>query len=935
MDEGEWVPADHESVKSRMFITAEGDITYDNKVTSYKEPEVSTQSPVKSADIYIDDGNIVTGEDAAIVRALHEYEQVRSRCNKSFKITLRQPQTAEHSDSLHQDHEEKVISKDSNDASTSEGECRSSSIHDQNSENDQQVKAIDLQPSNSEHHIAEADVSQQQIHSELDADTRVDGMRLEDTLIEVDSEDSETTSLNIETVQTESESDEDYDEDNSDSHNVLVQNLADSVTACSDQYSEDKDECNDSQDCHGEGQSHNVDNQNDHQLEHQNDDLGGDYEFVTSHSDSDFSDEEFDIDNNMGPISSSNHDSDSDTDEELCDSHRSHLQLERAKRVKVNEHKASKVSSTKNVRDRKLTKAPSEVTALSTDTQVISEKVQCLNSDTTIKGFDVQTATVDTKVIETKLQAGTVVNNVEGVEVKTAAADFKGVSAKAGASLNTTAKASTITTGSLEATGAKVEIQSTADPTAQGVSCKTGTLSMVGTEIKASTSAKATISSAKVQTGVASFTGVKTGATAEAKAELTGLDTKIGTVEFDGIDVSATATASAKAGHEVNVGRAKITPFDGVGASASVSAKSGAQMFCADVGVSGHIGVNFSTIPQIGCFTFKPGLPKLNIGAASFFSFGIGGGVDGPSRQHVGVVTAGESRGTDSHGGASTQGQGGHGNTTGDDINGNTTGDDINGNTTGNDINGHTQGTASSLAHGSIVGHGHVTLHGNVHTSRIHVNNGLSVGGSVSVGGVETNTHKRSHAQVHLKGDAITEENSRAGLKHNESPIHIKAFNKLVKQHKQDKHDEQDHTRSPSGIGAGPLVSRQVGEQLQGSGAKFQAILNEEYPLLPGERVSGSSNRNPSDIESIKKAAIKRLKKGDEAGGTGSNMTGSSHPSKAASAKCVPKKAKRSGPRNNIVTLDSLKETDESSKEITRINNDSSRSFIAGFKDLD
>ena len=916
MDEGEWTPA--ESVKPRMFITAKGDIIYDDKLTSNKEPEVSTQSPLESKDIYIDDGNIVTGEDASIIRALREYEQVRSRCTKSFKITLRQPQTAEHSDNLHQDDEEKVISKDSKDASTSEVECHSSSILDKNSENtEQQVEAIDLQPSNKE-----ADVSQQ---SELNGNAKADGTRLEGTFIEVDSD--ETTSLNIDTVQTESESDssdEDNDEDNSDSHYVLVQNLADSVTTCCDQYSntdqdEGEGECIGSQDCHGVGQNQNVDNQNNHQPEHQNDNFGGDYEFVTSLSDSDFSDEEFEIDS-IRPISSG-HDSDSDTDEELYDSHRSHLQLERAKRVKFNEHKASKVSSTRNVCDRKLTKASSEMTALSTDTQVITEKVQCLNSDTTIKGFDVKTATVDTKVIETKLQAGTVVNNVEGVEVKTAAADFKGVSAKAGASLNTTAKASTITTGSLEATGAKVEIQSTADPTAQGVSCKTGTLSMVGAEIRASTSAKATISAATVQTGVASLTGVKTGATAEAKTELTGTDTRVGTLELEGVDSSATATASAKAGNELSVARMKVTPFDGVGASASVNAKSGLRMGCAEVGVSGHVGVSVSTVPQIGCFTFKPGLPKLNMGATSFFSLGIGGGVDGPSRQHVGIVTAGESRESRSHGGASTQGQGGHGNTTGGNIH----------------DNGHSQGTASTLAHGAIVGQGHITLHGNIHTSHIHVNNGLSIGGGVSVGGGETIAHKRSRSQVHLKGDAITKGNSPAGLKHNESPIHIKAFNKLVKQHKQDKRDEQDHTRSPSGIGAGPLVSRQVAEhdsKLQGSGAKFQAILNEEYPLLPGERVSTSSNRNPLDIESIKKVAIKRLK-GDEAGGTGSNMPGSSHASKAASAKCVPRKTKRSGPRNNIVTLDSLKETDESSKEITRINNDSSRSIIAGFKDLD
>lgn len=630
--------------------------------------------------------------------------------------------------------------------------------------------------------------------------------------------------------------------------------------------------------------------------------------------------------------------------EEVFDAHRSIQQQVThtgSKSItKINKHSRSKLSTSIEVLQQKSTKVSAEVTAATTDINIVNEKFQCVTSDTKVRGGEVRVATANAKVIDTKVQIGTVMNKVEGAELKFAAADIKGLKAQTGATLSMTTKALTTTAGSVDLVAGDVDIQATAEATVQGVSCQSATTTITGAREKAKVDTKATVSGVKIQGGVADIAGMKSGVTAEATAEATGLDVKIGTTQASGMELSATTTASASVGAEVSITNFRASGFDGVGAHASVKAKAGMEILSANVGISGTAGIYASTIPRIGCITIAPGAPKIGIGTG-FLNYAIGGGVEGESGQHAGDATAGKPQGNSGNrngcSGAGTGEVGGIGN-----------------NTVGGVEGTVLLGTSLSLGHGPS----------DIHSESVHLN-GSANGHSALGNDLSSKTHSPSvtpgdsnNGQVHnsnpnmpqLQSHVHHSDNNRytkgpnaVSVNISETPFHLKAFHKLKQKHlvernhKQGKVKSQPLSGSPaghnllSGQGSGPKHH----VQLHGPGAKLQAMINECYPSLPGESKSDSSTStnykqysSDSEIEHVKKATINRLNNLRKAG---LQLEGSdSMPAAKNSTNPPRKKAEPFGSRKHIHTLACLK-NDESSKDIVKINSDK----IHGFEDQD
>ena len=606
------------------------------------------------------------------------------------------------------------------------------------------------------------------------------------------------------------------------------------------------------------------------------------------------------------------------------DDHRS-LQQQRSRVIiKVNEHKKSKISSSKEVFEVKKTTALSEVSAASTDCKGVNEKVQCLTSDTNVRGGDVRVATAEAKLIDTKVQTGTVVTKVKGAELKLATSDVKGLHAQTGASLNVTTKASIITAGSADLTGADVDIQATTEPTAQGASIKTGCASLTGVQEKTKASAKVTTSGTKVQAGVADVSAVKVGATAEASAEAVGLDVKVGTAQISAIELSATASASASTGTAVNIANARVTAFDGLGVRTSINTQSGVDLFSVNVGTSGNTGVKVSTTTKVGCLTLAPGLPKLGIGTG-FFSFGIGGGVEGQSGTYVGAATVGSSKGSSRHGnecggnaddnGISSQ-EGGPGSSTEGNISG---------------INSD-QGSFDALSgcfSGSISGIGNAA------------SDSFSLGDNSSLYSGTNHSHQE-HAMVHdnynvpqsesstmeAHKDKVIQSGSLDGVTLDEQPLHLKVLQSLEYEHLENKMDSaQLHNRQTivdTGAVGQQLSTAEYNMQPQGAGAKLQAMINENYPSLHGKSKSAADKtmQQCSSVEHVKNSAIRRLN-GEGKAGEHLPESSSTMPIKSSTNNTPPKKAKRF---SHIHGLDEI--LMESSKEIIRINGK-----VTGFHD--
>ena len=615
----------------------------------------------------------------------------------------------------------------------------------------------------------------------------------------------------------------------------------------------------------------------------------------------------------------------SDTEE---DDHRS-LQQQRSRVIiKVNEHKKSKTSSSKEVFEVKKTTALSEVSAASTDCKGVNEKVQCLTSDTNMRGGDVRVATAEAKLIDTKVQTGTVVTKVKGAELKLATSDVKGLHAQTGASLNVTTKASTITAGSVDVNGVDVDNQATTEPTAQGASIKTGCASLTGVQEKTKASVKVTTSGAKVQAGVADISVVKAGGTAEASVEAAGLDIKIGTAQVSAVELSATASASASTGTAVNIANARVTAFDGVGAHASINAHSGVDLFSVNVGTSGNTGVKVSTTTKVGCVTLAPGLPKLGFGSG-FFNFGFGGGVEGQSGTYVGAATVGSSKGSSRHGNEC----GGNAGDNGFSSHEGGPGSSTEGNTSGISSDQGSSDAPSGCFSGSVGGMGNTA------------SDSFSIGNNSSLYSGTNHSHQE-HAMVHdncivpqsesnAHEDKFIKSGSFEGIKLDEQPLHLKVLQSLEYEHLGDKKDSAHlHNRQTmvdTGAIGQQLSTTEYNMQPQGAGARLQAKINEKYPsVLRGESKSAADKtmQQCSSVEHVKNLAIRRLN-GEGKTGVHSPESSSTLSIKNSTNNTPPKKAKRF---SHIHTLDDI--LMECPKGIVRINSGSGGN-IAGFKDQD
>ena len=885
------VSADQLSSNESLLLPQHSDL---DESTSINSDVANIRTPDENTDVYVRNGYILRGEEATIAKALHHIEE-SCRGSRSFRITLRHPDLHEHREQLHQDYTEDGIVQEGD----MESECHdqdplrssqgSPSIEsDGNNENTQQLGEED----SSSVTEVNLDISDEEQPHQMDVHSNVhcsddDALPSEHNFQPyIGFGDTEDDSQILPSSYC---SGDDYDTDDSDFHTELVQNVSELCSNAS-------------------------------------------------------------RDNSNGVRQTDGNEQDSQNPGEHFDTHRSLEQqpLINVKVItKVNEHSISKVTSTKEVLEQKSTKAIGEVTAATTDVKVINEKFQCLTSDTKVRGGEVRVATVDAKGIDTKVQTGTIVSKIEGADLEVAAADVKGMNVQTGASVNVTTKAVTTAVGSVNLAGADVDVQATAEATAQGLSSNVGAATITGVREKAKMNMKATASGVEVQAGVADVTGIKTGVTAEATVEATGVDVKIGTAQVTGAEISATASATARVGTEVSIGNLRASGFDGVGARASIKAKAGVELFNINVGISGNVGANVSTTPKFGCITIAPGLPKIGIGTGHF-NIGIGGGIEGESGQYTGVATAGNSKANSGRGnqyGGESPGEGdGHGSNAGGKSSNNTSG------TSALSLAGGSFEAPSGLVILNPVS-GHITL-GNSVPSGIH-----SSGASVESGGnnnvnahhKQDNGHATSESSVHhgkKSGDIEGCYGNSEVLDPSEQPFHLKALHTLKQHHLGKGNDKQNKLRSPGRQPAGHALTsgRQASEhdsQVEDSGAKsLQAMINERYPSLPGESGSNSDmhsahrrHSSESDIEHVKKSAIKRLSNQGKADSMQSAVSDSTSSRNTSANSPNAKMSKPSGPNKNIYTLDCFRM--ESSKEVVRINSRSSEKYVAGFKDQD
>ena len=674
----------------------------------------------------------------------------------------------------------------------------------------------------------------------------------------------------------------------------------------------------------------------------------------------------------------------SDTEE---DDHRVLQQQHSSIIVKVNKHTKSRKTSSKEVLEAKRSIASSELRAAATDCKGISENVQCLATDTNVRGGEVHVATADTKLIDTKVKTGTVVTKVKGAEVKVATSDVKGLRAQAAASLDITTKASTTTAGQVELTGADVDIEATAEPTAQGVSVKTGTASVTGVQEKIKTDVKATTSGTKVQAGVADVTAVKFGATAEASVEATGLDVKMGTAQVSGVEVSATASASATTGTAVNIANARATAFDGIGARASLSAQSGVDLLNINVGISGNTGIKASTTLKVGCLSVAPGPPKLSVGTG-IFSFGIGGGVEGQSGTYGGIATAGNPEGSSRHGNtgggnagdgefsshvsrpgnvqrntsetSSVQGSSGLGGGAKGQSGthaGITTMESLEGcsgvhigcdqNTDNTEFSSHEVGLGSSTEkHGqetcSVQGSLSVLSTGPPCGSTGGASNSFTIQGNLNLRSETSHSHQRKE-QASIQGTSIAPQSHdklhkdkmvKSGSS-DKQPCHLNFLQTLECKHLGDK-----KVSVPSCNGKAAVQTNVTGQQpspsecdiqLYGTEAKLQAEINQLYPSACHALSGSSKQRVNKTVEQITQSTIRRLNSESK---TGAHLPepSSTTPTKHSINNPRTKIGKPFGENENIHDLSCCRM--DSTKEIVEIN-PGLGGKIRGFKDQD
>ena len=892
----------------------------DENINGLKECGCDTLNTDKNKDIYIRNGDILIGDEAIAAKHFRDIQEIERRHTRRFTVTLKHPDSCGSS-----------LSGDLNDP-------------DDNTHHESDSNSVDENTGHLRHNS---------LSVRSDEEQNMNSLRV--------GEDSPllTEKLDKEDLQSGAESDVYSSMNDINSHSCEDSDEDDKTNQCiemdTDSHSLYTDFDNESTDCHIGLVQDSIDSE---------EESGNTNIVIETDSDGEYSDIE-----------------------EGVDAHRSVKQTSKKVKITVNEHTRSTVASSKEVLKQTSTKSVSEVKVASTDGKLVNEKVQCLTSETKLTGGDICVATANTKLVNTKVQTGSAVTKIEGAELKVASADMKGLNVQAGAVLNTTTKVSTTTAASVELTGANVDAQITAEPTAQGLSSKAGTATIMGVQEKVKASAKVTSSGAKVQAGVANITGVKSGVTAEASAEAAGLDVNVGTCQLSGVELSATASASASVGTELNIANARVSGFDGVGARASVKAKSGLELFNANMGISGNVSVNVSTTPKVCCITIAPGPPKIGIGAG-FLNFGFGGGIEGESGRYAGVATVGDPNGSSNHGneyGGSGGVSGGHGS---DSVSGGHGSDSVSG--------GHGSGTGHFVAENCIsspsTGSVHVqpgvvnssgilplsTLQGSTKglPGSLHITGSTSgqvlSGNGISVDGHRPSVGTNNALDIHTKSQDVVRHNENNGAIRNgnalcvdlsKQPLHLKGLHALEQQHLSKGTDKQKKMQLRYGQASGPASETMLGQQVAplsgiqanghiqisgqlslddnseplGAGAKLQAMINEHYPLLPGENkcdsVASKTSQQCSsewDIERVKKSAISRLSKQGNAEVQGS---GSTTPSNfTADNQTVKRKDKPFGSRNHIHTLGCI--VDRSSKDVVQINSGSGK-IIAGFKDRD
>ena len=598
---------------------------------------------------------------------------------------------------------------------------------------------------------------------------------------------------------------------------------------------------------------------------------------------------------------------------------------------------------------------------------------------TTTKGLTTTAGKVDLTGADVDVRA-TAEQTAQGVSCNTGTATVIGVQEKAKAAAKVTTSAAKVQAGVATATGMKSGVTAEASAEVTGLDITAGTAQLSGGELSAVASATA---SAGTKLSVANFRatgldGVGVRASVEASSGLDLFSVTAGISGTTGVSLSTTP----------KVGCVSLTPeipklgrgigFLSFGLGGGIGGESGTYAGVATIKNSNRSSAHGNEYGGGGgdCQGQESGGDSQG-GIGGDGQGGIGGdgqgGIGGDGQGGIGGDGQG-GIGGDGQGGIGGDGQGGIGGDGQGGIGGDGQGE-IGGDGQG-EIGGDSQGQKSGgngQGHGGVLGSNFASktselspVHesikpelGNVsETSALSVVQGSTKGTSESLhlNGVisgqatlgNTGSIKIHHPSNHDDNSMCTNTMPQSHGQHGDSakvirgdnadrrkPFHLRALHDIEQHHFFKGADKLKKTQPSGGQASGhasmPGQVSDCGIQLQGPEAvKLNAMINEHYPLLPGEIRSDSVSSKPlkpCDIERVKRSAMKRLSNRGKMETQGSDPSLAT-PNNPSTNQHTAKKVKPFGSRNHIHTLADCF-SDNSSKDIIKSGK------FAEFKDPD